>query len=328
MRDVRVQVLIPTYNNASEINNTLDSIWKQTFHKENIYVTVVDFGSTDGTLDSLFSYDKYHLGVYQKEEQKNARLRVAEASKILDHISCGGKYCLFALLYPGDIMYPDCIHKCATAFIDKYNLNPVSLICEADITLIDGTIVKQKPLYLEDRVIDGTTEIVDYVKREYKHQIFEIGLSFYSGRNRSIGEMNEKRFWNKSAKKCIERNTIYLREALVCTRQILYDNEFEEILLRWESIISTPRFFINRFGDMFSDDYEQLAKNNLAEYALWRSWILYSNKERRKEMEDCFLISSVISPQIECSEIHQLLKNLLFNNDISVVDTVRKHFTY
>ncbi len=328
MKEVKIQVLIPTYNNVLEISNTLNSIREQTFDKESIYVTVVDFGSTDGTLDVLFSYDYYHLGIYQKDEQKNARLRVAEASQLLEHINCGGKYNLYVLLYPGDIMYPECLHKCVAAFINQYNLNPVSVICESDIIQMDGTTIKQKSLYKEDRVIDGSTAFNDYVMREYKHQIFEVVISFNHGRYKANGEINEKRFWNKAARNGLGKNIIYLKESLICTRQIFYEDEFEEVLHRWESLISLPRVYTNKFGNIFNDEYEKLAGYNLAEYALWRSWILYKDKERRKEMEDCFLIASVICLHIECSEIYQLLKNLIFNNDISVIDKINNYFSY
>ena len=328
MQNVRIQVLIPTFNNVNEIERTLDSVWNQNYEKENIYVTVVDFSSTDGTIARVYAYDNFHMGIYQKPEQKNARQRVAEAARILDYVRTGGEYSFFVLLYPGDIMYNECLTKCAEAFIENYHMNPMMVICEADIIRQDGTIIKQKPLYSENKIIDGKTEFNDYIKHEYKHHIFSMVLFFCQGKYKSNGEINEQRFWNKTARMNHERNAIYLKEALVCTKEVFYEDEFEEILFRWEALISIVRFYISKFGFGFNDDFEALAKRNLSEYALWRSWILYKKAGNQKEMEDCFLIAEVICSQIETSEIYTWLKKLIFEKDITVVDKASSYFTY
>ena len=328
MQDARIQVLIPTYNSADDIVQTLDSVWRQNYEKENIYVTVVDFGSTDETLARLYAYDSFHLGIYQKTEQKNARLRVAEAARLLDYVRPGGLYSFYVLLYPGDILYPECLYRCAKAFVENYDTNPIMVICEADILLPDGTLIKQRPLYPEDRVIDGTVEINDYIKHEYKHQIFEMVLFFGNKKYKANGEINEQRFWNKAARFNLERNAVYLNEALICTKAVVYKDEFEEILFRWEAIISTTRFYTSAIGHGFSDDFEMLAKQNLSYYALWRSWLLYQRSGCQKETENCFLIAGVIDSKVEDTEIYGWLKKLIFEKDKTVLPQVNKYFAW
>ena len=328
MQNVRIQVLMPTYNHVNEVEKTLNSIWEQNYDRENIYVSVVDFGSTDGTVAKLFSYDNYHLGIYQKEEQRNVRLRVAEAANILNYVRLGGEFSFCVLLYPGEIMYPDCLSKCVEAFLKYYSANPTMVICEVDILQPDGTVIRQKPLYLKDRIIDGKRDFNDYIKGEYKHQVFEMVTFFHMKKYKSNGEINEQRFWNKASRSNHERNAIYLKEALVCTKAVYYEDEFEEILSRWEAIISIVRAYTNKFGHGFDTDFERLAKLNLAEYALWRSWLLYQNPERRKEMEDCLLIAGVISPQIEFHEIYGELRKLIFEKDCTVTDNIISYFAY
>ena len=326
MQNVRIQVLIPAYNNENEIKRTLDSVWEQNYEKENIYITVVDFESKDDTVQRVFAYPNYHLGIYRKPEQKNVRHRVAEAARILDYVCPGGEYYFLVLLYPGDILYPDCFSKCAEAFVENYHKNPIMVICEADIIQPDGAVMKQKPLYPENKIIDGKTEFNDYIRKEYKHQIFEMVTFFGQNRYKSNGEMNEQRFWNKAARINHERNAVYIKEALVCTKAMYYEDEFEEILFRWEAIISIIRFHTSKFGHGINDDFELLAKKNLAEYALWRSWILYQKSGILKETEDCFLIAGVICSDIEASKIYDWMEKLILKKDDTVIHHVRSYF--
>jgi putative colanic acid biosynthesis glycosyltransferase len=65
-----ISVIIPTYNAVDSIHNVLDSISKQTY--DAIEIIVVDYQSTDGTIDLVLKYDdvrvkliaSYERGIY------------------------------------------------------------------------------------------------------------------------------------------------------------------------------------------------------------------------------------------------------------------------
>jgi glycosyltransferase involved in cell wall biosynthesis len=46
---IKVSIIIPTYNRKGTLKRTLESLFSQTFPKNNYEVIVVDDGSIDGT---------------------------------------------------------------------------------------------------------------------------------------------------------------------------------------------------------------------------------------------------------------------------------------
>jgi len=93
MKDVRIQVLIPTCNCVDMLDETMQSILEQDFPKENLYITIVDFGSEDGTYEKAMNYNFPRLGIYSRPFQKNERQRIADAARLLGYVNPGGKYC-------------------------------------------------------------------------------------------------------------------------------------------------------------------------------------------------------------------------------------------
>jgi len=314
MSKIRVQILIPTLNNVMELDRTVQSIWNQDFEQNHIYTSIVDFGSTDGTYEKALSYPKENLGVYLKTGSIDKRQMITEAGRIVNYTYPGGEYCFSIVLYPGDVIYPECIKKCVNAFVKNFGQNPIALICETDIWMGD-TVKKQPTLFQIDRTIDGCNEMVEYVKRGYQHYIFSMNIGFNTNRYKASGENNERRFWNKLGRIGNERNVIYIREALACVKEINYEDELEEILYRWEAIISIERFYQSKFGNIFDKNFSSAAEKNISRYALWRSWILYKKGEEKREVEDCFMISSVIYPKVREEKLYQVIKDVIFNGE-------------
>ena len=324
MDNVKIQILIPTYNNIDEIDETMESIYNSNYNMDDVYVVIVDFGSTDGTYEKIIKFNKKNIGIYQKGKNKNFRLRVAIASRILQYVHAGGTYCFKILLYPGDVLYNDCIKKCSEVFVNYSKLNPVTVVCETDIKFNNGEIKHQKPLFSSERVISGNKQVLEYVNRGYSHQIFQMVHNFHQGYYKANGEINEQRYWNKLIRSCDRGVAIYIPEALVCTKEVSYPDEFQEILFRWEAIISQVRFYNSVDNENYNSDFESMAKNNLANYALWRSYWLYKKEGNKKVVEDCFLISEIIDAKIVESELYNLTKNLLYENNSDAFDKLKK----
>lgn len=326
METVRIQVLIPTYNNVDEIDRTITSVWEQDYAKENIWVTVVDFSSNDGTFEKLLTYDQYHFGFYQLENPGNERLMVSYATRPVGFTRPGGTYSFMLVLYPGEYLYPGCLQKCADAFVRHSGLKPPMVICEADIMDQYGNIRKQKPLYETERIIDGKTEMAEYVNKGYQHQIFAMRNGYSGGCYKSNGESNECRFWNKCARSNNEQYAIYLPDVLACTKERNYDDELEEILHRWEAIISMIRFYESKYAQSFDPEYAKTAKETLAKYAMWRSFRLYNRGGDSKEIEDCYLIAGVIMPEIKETGLYKNMGRLLTEHETEIRNKLEVFF--
>ena len=296
-KKARVQFLIPTYNDAGSIDATIQSIWNQDYDKDLIYLTVMDFGSTDGTYELLQKYPSYHMGIYRNKTTQNRRQMVSRMAELIRRVHPGGHYCFMSVLFPGDVIYPSFSKECAISMIENQGLKPAYVICESDIVDESGQIIHQKALYDDDCMINGYTQMKEYVGRGYRHQIQCMNYGFQGALYRASGEMNECRWWNKCARSGFEQMVIYLHSPLILERQVTYDDELEEILLRWESLIVQERIYESKFGRSFDKDYIKAGTLNLARYAIWRSFLL-AKKNRFKDAEDCLLISSVLDRPI------------------------------
>lgn len=113
----------------NEIDDSIQSVLNQNYDKENIYITIMDFGSTDGTYEKLLTYDRYHLGVYRNYKYQNPRLRISHMWKLAEHIVPNGKYSFQTILYPGNVLYPNFMKVCTESFIRNWGKNPRILHC-------------------------------------------------------------------------------------------------------------------------------------------------------------------------------------------------------
>jgi len=128
----RVSVVVPSYNNASFIEATIDSILGQTF--EDFELVVADHSSSDGTWERLQRYSvdprvrllRTHAGggALQNWEQVTT-----EARGDLVKLVCGD-----------DVIYPDCLRL----QVEAMDANPSVVLVAAQRDLIDarGGLVK------------------------------------------------------------------------------------------------------------------------------------------------------------------------------------------
>ena len=57
MRKIIKSVIMPTYNSAQKIEESLQSIRNQNFDQDKVEILIVDGGSTDNTLDIAMMYN-------------------------------------------------------------------------------------------------------------------------------------------------------------------------------------------------------------------------------------------------------------------------------
>lgn len=110
----RYSIIVPTYNRATTVENTLASCFAQSY--ENFEVVVVDDGSTDNTVDVLRRIQDPRLVVVTQENAgpaaaRNHGMRTARGDYI-------------AFLDSDDVWYPDFLQQAE----DAYSVNPEQLL--------------------------------------------------------------------------------------------------------------------------------------------------------------------------------------------------------
>ncbi len=323
----RIQIFIPTYNDVELIDNTMQSIRNQNYDKDDIYIVIADFGSTDGTYEKLLQYDSFHLGIYKLNMDFTPYRMISEAAQIAGagYTFPGGEYSYRMSLMPGDIIYPDYLQKMTQAMYQYREYNISVAMCEVDIRTENGTIIHKPSLYETERVIDGKKEYMEYVSKGYQHNILCFGGSFAIGSHRTYGEINERIWWNKSRIINFERNAIYMPERLGCIRERYYDDELKEILLRWESMILFRRSYEAKFKQKLQEGDLETPEKNLSYYAIWRSFLM-AGKGNKSQAETCFLVASVIFPDIKLTQIYSWMEKLVLLHDDSCYANIKEFF--
>jgi glycosyltransferase involved in cell wall biosynthesis len=137
----RVSVVVPSYNNASFIEATMDSILGQTF--TDFELVVADHSSSDGTWERLQRY----------RVDPRVRLRRTEtgggAPRNWERVTTEARGELVKLVCGDDIIYPDCLRL----QVEAMDANPSVVLVAAQRDLIDarGGLVNAR------RGLDGLT---------------------------------------------------------------------------------------------------------------------------------------------------------------------------
>lgn len=327
MRDIqtKVQILIPVYNQVNDIDKTIESIWNQTFDKKNIFVVAVDFGSTDGSYDKLLNYSPYHFGVYECTADISQTTMVAETCRLGDFTFPEGEYTYQMILYPGDIIYPEYLETMADAMYRYYSYNPALLISEVEIETKTGETVRASKLYEDEHIINGKNEYMEYFTRGNLHNIMCFGGKIRVRHHRCYGMQNERVWWSKGYLAGFRRNVIYIPKRLACIKERFYEDELQEILLRWEGLILFRRNCATNFK--FQIEYAQLLvmEENLSKYALWRSFLMMK-QGNLLQAKECFQISGVIFYQIKECEVYRWLEEWIMGGNPAQIDKVEAYF--
>jgi glycosyltransferase involved in cell wall biosynthesis len=130
MKTPLISVIIPTYNRARLLKETIDSVLKQNF--QNFELIVVDDGSTDNTGEILSDY-KDHIQVLA---QKN---KGVSAARNLGISKAKGEF--IAFLDSDDLWLPEKL----TAQVDFFQSHPDALVCQTEeIWIRNGKRVNPK----------------------------------------------------------------------------------------------------------------------------------------------------------------------------------------
>ncbi|MBE3609030.1 glycosyltransferase family 2 protein [Campylobacter californiensis] len=158
-----VCICIPNYNNEKTINETLDSLVKQTY--KNIIIKIFDNASTDGSVKILKEYEKtYHnIQVFQNETNIGAE---GNFNKCIQNLECE-----FGALYHSDDIYDPTIIEEQVKFLLN---NKECVAVSTDMNLID-----EKGSKIQQKVIKELSEDNGYIivnsQIEMLKKVLEIG---------------------------------------------------------------------------------------------------------------------------------------------------------
>ena len=157
---MKVSVIMPTYNDATSISETLDSLMAQT-HKD-WELVIVDDGSKDNTKEVIEQYKK------EKDANNQIKYIWQENGDQLNAILNGIQYLTgdyIYLLHSDDLLNSEDVFEKCIKYMEEH---PEYDAITADLTIID-----------ENTNIKGTQKVQKYKKKDYILAIQELWL----GRN-------------------------------------------------------------------------------------------------------------------------------------------------
>jgi len=147
----KVSILIPTYNRAKIILETLNSAVSQTY--KNIEIIVVDNKSTDNTFEIVKEFAKYHpnVRVYQNEENIGP---VRNWRRCLDYAT--GEY--VKILWSDDLIAPTFIEKTLPFLVDHED---VGFVFTGTEIFNDDTGQRTKTYFIGNTGIYDTKKFIE-----------------------------------------------------------------------------------------------------------------------------------------------------------------------
>lgn len=160
---MKIYVLMPTYNDADSIVESLDSIMMQTYTNWNLII--VDDGSTDNTKEVIKKYcqekDKNHQIKYIYQENKDQLNALKNACNYIKN-----KNSLVYILHSDDLLNDEKVFEKAESYMKNNNCDAII----SDPNLID-----------ENSKLIGRTKIKNYINKKYilPLQLLWLGRNLY-----------------------------------------------------------------------------------------------------------------------------------------------------
>lgn len=323
--ETRIQIVIPAYNDAEVIDETIQSIKNQEFDENQVYIVIVDFGSQDGTYEKIMGYDAYHLGIYQINKDFTKRRMISEAMRMAGYTYPGGEYCYQMVLIPGDIIYPSYLSRMSQLMYQYRGYNLSMVISETDIVDSQGQMYHRPNLYEQEKLIDGKNEYIDYISKGSRQNVMCFGGEFAVGNHCVLGIRNERIWWNKNLQANYTRNVVYIPERLGCIRERFYEDELEELLLSWNNWIDFARTRESAFGIQMTGNENKDGERSLADYALWRSFLLMQ-KNDFKQARECFLMAGIIYQPIKQDPVYSWLSSFVLEDNRQNYEKIKEYY--
>lgn len=306
-----IRVTIPTFNAAADIERTLDSLAAQRYQQECIFTLIVDFGSTDGTVEKILARSGKRLGLMQLPHARWGRTAAATAWKQNPLQMTSG---IPLTLEQGDCLYEDALRRLvefqrtARKYVRQPNL---LVVTDVDTRLHDGSVQKSTPLYTRPCLFRAyTDDSIAFVERGGQQRMLSFGVSPLPQRDKGSTLFNQRSWWSSLSAYAMVGTIAYLPEAL-CIRNAegKLDDPLDDILFRLDNVITLDRMVQdNPEVYVLGRQYDTCARRQLALYSLWRASQAAEQKAMR-DAEDCFLMARVIDDTITEEPVWGELQN-------------------
>lgn len=144
MADPIVSVVIPTYNRADLLRETLASVMAQDFPASDLEVIVVDDGSTDNTAQSVRAFDR---PIHYLQQQNSGRPAVARNAGVR---AARGRY--IAFLDSDDLWAPAKLRR-QVAVLDRQQ--EIGLVCTNALVLRETRRAPEERFHEDSRELRG-----------------------------------------------------------------------------------------------------------------------------------------------------------------------------
>lgn len=291
-----IRITIPTFNAVADIDRTLDSIAAQSYQQECIFTLIVDFGSTDGTIEKILARMGKRLGLMQLPHARWGRTAAGTAWKQNPLQMTPG---IPLTLEQGDCLYDDALRRLvefqrtARKYVRQPNL---LVVTDVDTRLYDGSVQKSTPLYTRPCLFRAyTDDSIAFVERGGQQRMLSFGVSPLPQCDKGATLFNQRSWWSSLSAYAMVGTIAYLPEAL-CIRNAegKLDDPLDDILFRLDNVITQDRMVQdNPEVYVLGRQYDACARRQLALYSLWRASQAAEQKAMR-DAEDCFLMARVI----------------------------------
>ncbi len=300
----KILVLIPTDNDEKRLEQTIKSIFNQTF--KNISIVIVDNCSNDRTYQEALSYIDKNVGVYQLKSKVIKDEMIPAAAKLLPYANKFLDTTTYVLiLRPGDQVYEGFFEECIKLFYHNREKKIHAIVSEVDMSLCENVVHKQKSLYMENRILMHGSERFEYAIQGYRHKV----LMMYSAEFLQDLCWGDRR-WDETYKYgstdwcnvawCnttgIYANIVYNEKRGGIVNVDYFPNSLKEILLKdYVTVITDYRNMPVMEG---KEGLCEQIKVNYGKRALFYAAIalLY---ERFEDAKDALIISKIIWDKIE-----------------------------
>lgn len=311
-----IYIIIPVYNQAGFIDDTVNSILAQTYPRNEQRVLFVDNCSNDGSYEKILQYVKDYpqlVSVYRMDSPTKPARLMKQAIAYLRFSPV--HFSMF--LNPGDVIYPNFMKKVIDLM--HFQKEIAAVYTNVDIKRVDGKVQEQKAVFTDSCIID----------KEYDYSLFfsaGTGMKVQAVYRRLPTTVSERLVdlekrtdihdWMSAAFPNVGK-VGYLAESLGCICVAPKKDVLFELMTKAYSLKS--QFYMTETSANYIEQSKKDVSDMKAAYrCLAENALLYAVEEGEKGnldlAEKCLIFSEMMDSDVAEEAAYQLLRDALQGN--------------
>lgn len=300
-----ISIIIPTYNRAHLINETLDSIIAQTF--TNWECIIIDDGSTDTTESILSEYCRIDARFQYHQRPENRHSGGNAARNFGFELSKGEFINWFD---SDDIMLPNFLEEKIKFFYKDENLDVVFSYGAYFAEDIKKTVVSKPKI--------DSLSILDYVKSDF--------YLITHGPLWSRMFLKEKKLFDENRSK-LQDTEFHFRMLLEKPNVKFYETNFLFLIRRGDQRMSSKdTLTIKKIEDVFLYHYFTLSQSKFVSISTQKEFITVTQKKSLRGFYDVMAFSNSIKERIGFYLKHFVKLNEIIKINTKSYEAIKKHF--